>query len=191
MRVAGLGVLVCLAVVCGSVCATGHELRGRASAKSRPEPDAVIWIDVPHVDARRTERAVLTQRNLTFLPKSLAVQTGTTLEFPNEDLVFHNVFSFHDGQRFDLGTYPVGTKRRVVFSEAGVSRLFCNIHPHMAGYIVAVDSPLFSTTDQHGQFVIQNVPPGEYTYHAWRPSGRAVTGTIAIPAARPLEVVWP
>ena len=63
------------------------------------------------------------------------MRVGTTVDFPNNDRVFHNVFSFRDGKRFDLGMYPIGTLRRVTFDKPGLSRLFCNIHPNMAAYV--------------------------------------------------------
>jgi hypothetical protein len=114
----------------------------------------------------------------------LAVRVGTTVDFPNEDRVFHNVFSFKDGKKFDLGLYPVGSLKRVEFSVAGVSRLFCNIHPHMAGYVVAVDTPYFSAVDENGAFTIPGVPAGTYTYHAWRPAGPSLTGSVVVGAVR-------
>ena len=76
---------------------------------------------------------------------------------PNSDRVFHNVFSFHDGKRFDLGLYPVGTRQLVTFDAPGVSRIFCNIHPNMAAYVVAVDSAFFAVTDAEGRFAIAGV----------------------------------
>ena len=137
------------------------------------------------------QKIVLSQHNETFLPHVLAVRVGTTVEFPNEDRVYHNVFSFHDGKKFDLGTYPVGSTKRVVFSEPGVSRLFCNIHPHMSGYVVALDSPYFVAVNEDGTFTIPGVPPGTYTYHAWRPAGPMLTGTAVLPSGSPLNVTWP
>lgn len=168
------------------------DLTGIAQAGARPEPGAVIWLDAPEAPSSRARSTlVLTQRNLTFLPRVLAVRTGTTVAFPNEDRVFHNVFSFHDNQKFDLGTYPVGAQKRVVFATPGVSRLLCNIHPHMAGYVVAVNSPYFATAHADGSFSIDAVPPGTYPYHAWRPTGPELTGTALVQAGSQLRVAWP
>ena len=80
----------------------------------------------------------------------LAVRVGTTVDFPNRDRVFHNVFSFRDGKRFDLGMFPIGARRRVTFDRPGLSRLFCNIHPNMAAYMMAVDAPYFGVADEQG-----------------------------------------
>ena len=100
--------------------------------------------------------------------------------FPNNDKVFHNVFSFRDGKKFDLGMYPKGVTKPIVFDKPGLARLFCNIHPNMAAYVMAVDSPYFAVTDENGAFTIAGVPPGTYTYHAWRPGGQALTGSITV-----------
>jgi plastocyanin len=171
---------------------SGVVLTGTARAGTRPELNAVVWLEMPNA-ARSTPapHTVLLQRSLKFAPHVLAVRVGTIVDFPNEDRVFHNVFSFRDGKRFDLGLYPVGTLKSVSFSEAGVSRLFCNIHPHMAGYVVAVDTPYFSAVDAKGRFALPAVPPGTYTYHAWRPAGPNLTGTLVVGASSRLDVVWP
>src|ERR1051326_5241786 len=145
-----------------NVSVQGHALDGGKKVSG-----AVIWLDAPDAP-RPPRRAVLDQRNLSFYPTVLAVSTGSTVRFPNNDRVLHNVFSFRDGKKFDLGLYPVGQVRDVKFDHAGVSRLFCNIHPGMAAYIVVVDSPYYAVTNREGGFSLTGVPAGQYTYHAWR-----------------------
>jgi plastocyanin len=167
-------------------------LPGTTRAGMQPEANAVVWLESSNAsESTAKPNPVLHQRSLTFAPHVLAVRVGTTVDFPNEDRVFHNVFSFKDGKKFDLGLYPVGSLKRVVFSAAGVSRLFCNIHPHMAGYVVAVDTPYFSAVDEKGAFTIPAVPPGTYTYHAWRPAGPSLTGSVVVGEASRLDVSWP
>ena len=192
-RAAGMCGLLALAVISiGAAGADTHDLKGSARTGNRAELNAVVWLEAPDAPAQpQTRKVVLHQRSLAFAPHVLAVRVGTTVDFPNEDRVFHNVFSFHDGKVFDLGLYPVGSLRRVVFSEPGVSRVFCNIHPHMAGYVVAVDSPHFAAAKEDGTFAIPAVPPGTYTFHAWRPAGPTLTGTVTVPSDSPLEVDWP
>jgi hypothetical protein len=136
-------------------------------------------------------RPILDQRDLQFAPRVLAVEVGTTVEFPNHDRVFHNVFSFRDGKRFDLGLYPIGSVKRVVFDKPGVSRIFCNIHPHMAGYVVAVDSSVFAMSDDNGSFTLPGIPEGTYTYHAWRAGASPLTGTVTVQAGNHLDIQWP
>jgi plastocyanin len=167
------------------------ELSGTATAAGRAVANAVVWLDAGIARTSRSPTAVLHQRSLKFAPQVLAVRTGTVVDFPNDDRVFHNVFSFKDGKRFDLGIYPVGTMRQVTFSEPGVSRLFCNIHPNMAGYVVVVDTPWFGTSDDAGRFRITDVEPGTYTWHAWRAASPALLGKIDVRAGTVLEVAWP
>jgi plastocyanin len=186
----GLIALGCVAATLSGVA--GVDVRGTARVGDRPEPNAVVWLEVPNAPASpQAGRIVLDQRNLSFSPHILAVRSGTTVDFPNNDRVFHNVFSFRDGKRFDLGMYPVGTMRRVTFDQPGVSRLFCNIHPNMAAYVVVVDTPYFAVADKSGAFTIPAVPPGAYTFQAWRPSGAQLTGTFKSDDGKPLDIRWP
>jgi plastocyanin len=170
---------------------SASDLHGIARMGDSPAGDAVVWLDAPNAPSRPAARAVLDQRNLTFTPHVLVVRVGTTVDFPNNDRVFHNVFSFRDGKRFDLGMYPVGALRHVVFDQPGLSRIFCNIHPHMAAYVMAVDTPYFARADESGAFTIAAVPAGTYTYHAWRPGASSELNGTWSSAAGPLQVAWP
>jgi plastocyanin len=167
------------------------DLAGTVQVAGKPAQHAVVWLEVPNEPAlQQTSRIVLDQRNLTFSPHVLAVQVGTTVDFPNNDKVFHNVFSFRDGKKFDLGMYPKGTSKRIVFDKPGLARLFCNIHPNMAAYVMTVATPYFAVSNEQGAFSIAGVPPGIYTYHAWRPGGQQLTGTISVDGKQALEVRW-
>ncbi len=176
----------------GPVRAAGDDLAGIVLVRGRPEKNVVVWLEG---GAGRASGAgatvVLDQRQLQFKPHVLAVTVGTRVEMPNSDRVFHNVFSFHDGKRFDLGLYPVGTAKTVTFDRPGLSRIFCNIHPNMAAYVLAVDSSFFAVSDSQGRFVIAGVPSGSYTYRAWRPGGQTTTGLVTVEPGRPLEIRWP
>ena len=165
-------------------------LRGTVTNGTRPEPTAVVWLEAPNAPQRATQTKVIHQRNLSFTPHVLAIQTGTTVDFPNEDRVFHNVFSFKDGKAFDLGIYPAGASRRVTFAVPGVTRLFCNIHPGMSAYIVAVDSPYYSAVSDDGTFTIPAVPPGTYKYRAWKPGRDIMTGSVTVQPGSTLNVDW-
>jgi len=172
--------------------ADGLDVRGSVRANGRPQPNTVVWLEAPHAAAPPSAaKIVLDQRNLNFYPHVLAVRVGTTVDFPNNDRVFHNVFSFRDGKRFDLGMYPIGTLRRVTFDKPGLSRLFCNIHPNMAAYVMAVDTPYFSVADAQGVFTIPAVPPATYSYHTWRPGGTIAAGTFSVDRDKPLEIDEP
>ena len=165
-----LGIAAFLAVAAAALDAAGEHggLAGRAVAGGRPAAEAVIWLDAPGAPRPREGRFVIRQRNMEFVPRVLVAPVGSTVELPNDDRIFHNVFSFSNGKPFDLGLYPTGASKRITLDRPAVNRLYCNIHPHMAAYIVAVDSPYYATTGKSGEFTMRDVPAGRYTYHAWR-----------------------
>ena len=190
-----LSCVLALLAVTGAMtikAAPADEVHGIARVAGKPQRDVVVWLDgVQGSVSEAPGRVVLDQRNLAFLPHVLAVRVGTRVEMPNNDRVFHNVFSFKDGKRFDLGLYPVGTTKMVEFDKPGLSRIFCNIHPTMAAYVIAVDSTRFAISGTDGRFVLNGVPPGRYQYHAWRPGTEAMTGSVTVVSAQPIEVGWP
>ena len=110
---------------------------------------------------------MLRQKNKAFEPHLLVVTKGSTVEFPNLDPWFHNVFSLFNGKKFDLGLYEAGTTRTVHFDREGVSYIFCNIHPEMSAVVVVVSSPYYAVVTKNGEFSIAGVPPGRYTLHVW------------------------
>ena len=120
---------------------------------------------------------VLRQKNKTFEPHLLVVTKGSTVDFPNLDPWFHNVFSQFNGKKFDLGLYEAGTTRTVHFDREGVSYIFCNIHPEMSAVVVVVQSPYFAIVGKNADFSISAVPPGRYTLHVW--SENALPETLA------------
>lgn len=109
----------------------------------------------------------IVQANKSFSPHVLVIQAGTAVQFPNKDPFLHNVFSLFDGKRFDLGFYEAGSSKTVHFDRAGVSFLFCNIHPEMSAAVVVVDTPYFGKSDRAGHVNIPNVPEGRYQLHVW------------------------
>jgi plastocyanin len=130
--------------------------------------------------------ARLLQKNKKFVPHVLAVTRGTQIEFPNEDLFFHSVFSIHQGKTIDLGLYESGAARKIRFSQPGVSYIFCKIHPEMSAVVVVLQTRFFSMTDAAGNFQISHVPPGRYKLEVWHEL--AATGELNA-QARELNVV--
>ncbi|HXY40568.1 MAG TPA: carboxypeptidase regulatory-like domain-containing protein [Vicinamibacteria bacterium] len=112
-------------------------------------------------------RATLDQRNESFVPYVLAITVGSTVDFPNSDRTYHNVFSLSKARSFDLGRYPRGQSRSVRFDQPGVVRVFCEIHSHMSAWILVFAHPYFAATDAEGRYRIDGVPPGSYTLAAW------------------------
>jgi plastocyanin len=125
----------------------------------------VVWLlpadgaPAPHADGKH---ARLIQKDKTFTPHVLAIETGTTVDFPNYDPIFHNAFSNFSGQLFDIGLYAPGSSKSFRFQRSGTVRIFCNIHPAMSAVILVVDTPYFNVSGRNGEFEIANVLPGEY-----------------------------
>ena len=120
-------------------------------------------------------RARMLQKDKTFTPHVLAISTGSTVDLPNLDPIFHSAFSSYSGQIFDVGLYPPGTDKVVRFTRPGVVRVFCNIHPTMSAVILVLNTPYFDTTGKDGAFHI-NVPAGEYELNVFHE--RATEATL-------------
>jgi hypothetical protein len=95
------------------------------------------------------------------------VPVGSSIDFPNQDPFFHNVFSLFEGKRFDLGLYEAGSRRTVRFDREGVSYIFCNIHPEMGAVIISLRTPYYAMLGQDRTAVLHNVPDGEYVLKVW------------------------
>jgi len=154
----------------------------------RDSPDrrtAVVYLETAPRGAFEVPsagRAVLNQRNETFVPHVLAVTVGTRVDFPNSDRIFHNVFSLSKAKRFDLGRYPRGTSRSVRFDRPGMVRVFCEIHSHMSAFVLVFAHRFFDTTDESGRYRIQGVPPGTYTLAVWHEGEVRTTRAVRVPA---------
>jgi plastocyanin len=134
---------------------------------------AVVYLDpAPRAafDVRDEPRARMDQRNERFVPHVLAIVAGTTVDFPNSDPTYHNVFSFSKTRRFDLGRYAAGRSKAVRFDQPGIVRVFCDIHSHMSAFILVFSHRYFAVTDEEGRYRIDNVPPGTYSVVAWHES---------------------
>jgi plastocyanin len=124
--------------------------------------------------------AVLDQRDMMFRPLVLPIVVGTSVDFPNNDLLFHNVFSYSKAGEFDLGRYPRGKKKTVTFDTPGVIKVYCDIHSYMYATILVLENGYFSTPDQDGTYVIRDVPPGTYTLNFWFGRKKVEQRTITV-----------
>ena len=102
-----------------------------------------------------------------FVPHLQVVPVGGSVQFPNADPFFHNVFSLFDGKRFDLGLYEAGSSKSVTFSREGVSYIFCNIHPEMSAIVISIPTNLYAIADANDSIVLRNIPPGDYKMQTW------------------------
>jgi plastocyanin len=143
---------------------------------------SVVYLDpAPRAafDAREEPRVRLDQRDEQFVPHVLAIVAGTTVDFPNNDRTYHNVFSLSKTRSFDLGRYAAGRSKAIRFDRPGIVRVFCDIHSHMSAFILVFAHRYFAVTNDDGRYAIDNVPPGSYTVVAWNeamsPESRRVT----------------
>ncbi|HUG53249.1 MAG TPA: carboxypeptidase regulatory-like domain-containing protein [Vicinamibacteria bacterium] len=139
-------------------------------------------------EIREGIRAVMEQRNEAFVPHVLAVAVGTTVEFPNLDPTYHNVFSFSKANRFDLGRYARGRSKSVRFDRPGVVRVFCDIHSHMSAFIVVFGHRYFAATDGGGRYRIDGVPAGAYTLVVWNEGQTRESREVRVPSQGVVEV---
>jgi plastocyanin len=141
--------------------------------------DAVVYLEGGQASTP-LRHAVIDQRDKMFMPHVTVITQGTTVDFPNDDTVFHNVFAFYQAKKFDLGMYPQGASKKVTFDKTGLVVLLCNVHSDMSAFIMVVDTPYYAISDKRGNFQISDLPPGHYTLHAWHESGVATTEPIDI-----------
>jgi plastocyanin len=135
-------------------------------------------------DPNEEPRASMDQRNENFVPHVLAIVAGTTVDFPNDDSTYHSVFSLSKPRPFNLGRYAAGRSKSVRFDQAGIVRVFCDIHSHMSAFILVFAHRYFAMTDDEGRYRLLNVPAGSYTLTVWNETihGDAPRRAIAIAA---------
>lgn len=159
-------------------------------ARARDNRDAVVYIDrIPEKQfSPPPQPVVLDQVSLLFIPHVLPVVAGTTVAFPNNDTVRHNVFSPSPAKRFNLGAYPQKVTKHVVFDKPGVVALLCNVHAEMSAYVVVTETPYFAVTNPAGEFTISNVPPGSYVLKAWHESSKPKDQRVEVKEGDPVRV---
>lgn len=159
--------------------------RGGMATPLKPEPEeagnVVVYLEkVPGGASGGRERVVMKQQDESFSPHVLPILKGTTVEFPNGDPYFHNVFSLSKVKSFDLGHYPQGASKSVLFDEPGVVKVYCHLHSDMGAVIVILDNPYYTMASRDGQFSIDHIPPGDYNAVAWHERARPVVERVKI-----------
>jgi plastocyanin len=165
------------------------------AAKHHASTSVVVWLTAVSPDAATAPRIPppghfrMAQINKQFKPHLLVIPLRSTVEFPNLDPFFHNVFSQFNGKKFDLGLYETGSTKSVRFDHEGVSYIFCNIHPEMGAVIVTLSTPYYAIAERNGVILMHHVPPGAYTMHVWAEGSDAkqldaLTRTVHIGASQ-------
>jgi len=151
------------------VQAKRYEIVTKAGVLSTQPPLAVVYLDGNFPRPASLPTKEVQQKDLTFVPGLLPIEVGTRVQFPNLDDEYHNIFSYSPAKRFDLGRYRPDERPipSVMFDKPGLITLRCDIHEHMRGLILVLNTPYFVMTDTAGRFRLDKLPPGRYTLKAW------------------------
>jgi plastocyanin len=152
---------------------------------SRPDAsNAVVWLEGVHRSGQAPSavRGQMKSDQKKFTPRVVVVSKSAAVDFPNVDPIYHNVFSVSGANRFDLGLYRSGASKAKQFDEAGLVRVFCNIHPQMIGFVVVVDSDFAATTGPDGKVRFEGVPIGSWTLKAWHEEGTETGAPVTVRA---------
>ncbi len=159
--------------------------------------DAVLWLE--HVPAAAESalaatsaapRPRLAQKDQCFMPRVVSVPVGGAVEFPNQDPIYHNVFSVSTTRRFDLGKYPKGKSRSVTFPKAGVVNVYCDIHSDMAAFVIVTPNHAYTQPNADGEWVLPDVPAGRYVLHVWHPDFAEFTREVELSGDRKLALSY-
>jgi plastocyanin len=143
----------------------------------------VVYIENKDLKKERPKsitKAFMDQRNAEFIPHVLPIQRGTIVDFINRDNTYHNVFSLSPTKRFNIGRRPTGENVPIQFDKEGIVQVFCDIHSYMSAYILVLDSPYYVQPDEHGNYLIENIPAGVYTIKVWHERFRIRERAITI-----------
>jgi len=176
-----------------SVVAKRYEIVTRAGVLATEPPLAVVYLEGSFPKPTSLPSKEIAQKDLTFIPSLLPIQVGTRVAFPNLDDTYHSIFSYAPTKRFDLGRYrpeerPIPS---VIFDKPGLVTLRCDIHEHMRGLILVLDTPHFVTTDPDGHYRLKGLPAGNYTLKAWIDSKRTVEKQVELKNGQTLQLDLP
>jgi len=175
------------------VQAKRYQIVTKGGVLSTQPPLAVVYLDGPFPQPASLPTKEVTQKDLTFIPSLLPIRVGTKVEFPNLDDTYHNIFSYSPAKRFDLGRYrpderPIPTQ---VFDKPGLVILRCDIHEHMRGLILVLNTPHFVMTDTNGRFRLEGLPAGHYILKAWIDSRTTREKPVDLKSGQTLHVDFP
>jgi hypothetical protein len=183
---ASTGVLV--AAIPPSPVQSPGAVRGQVAIQERPGDktedlgNTIVYLELPAgVKPKLTPTPTsIVLQSRQFAPHVRVVAAGTKIEFPNQDPFSHNVFSKAKEGPFDTDSYGRGKKKDNVFKQAGVYPLFCNVHPRMTAFVLALSTPYFAQAGADGRFTIDNVPPGKYVLHVWHERAPEQTAEVTV-----------
>jgi plastocyanin len=155
------------------------ELVDKGGRKSTDLSDVVVYVDGARLKPRPAT-ATMVMKGKAFNPHVVVVPIGGTVQFPNEDPIFHNAFSVSGDNRFDMALYKRPKVGSFTFQHPGIVKVYCNIHPQMSAVVVVRDNPLFTRATTDGNFTIENVPAGKYVVKAWHERGGEAGSEVSV-----------
>ncbi len=176
---------VVVAVSAATPVAAGT-LQGRVTVlekdgrRAQDTDQAVVWMEGPKARMRPLG-ATVTMKSKAFVPRVTVVSVGGSVEFPNQDAIFHNVFSVSGSNRFDLQLYKKPKSASKVFEHPGVVRIYCNIHPQMSGFVLVRDNPFWARVGADGSYSIPDVPAGSWLLKGWHERSGESARTLQVP----------
>jgi plastocyanin len=170
-----------------------YDIVTKGGVLSTNPPIAVVYLEGSFAKPAAAPKQQMAQKDFSFVPTLLPVQIGTSVEFPNLDDTYHNIFSYSPAKRFDLGRYrpderPIPSQR---FEVPGLVVLRCDIHEHMRGLILVLDSPYFVLTDTAGRYRLEGLPAGHYTLKVWLDSRTTLARPVELSSGAVLRVDFP
>jgi plastocyanin len=162
--------------------AGAHDVAGKVRVTGRADASVKTIVYAERLDAPdkpRATRARLTQKDKSFVPRVVAVPAGSTVDFPNVDPIFHNVFSLSAPTPFDLGLYRAGASKSRTFAQPATYRVFCNIHPEMTAVLLVLPTDNITETDGSGAWKLA-LPPGRYRITAWSERSQPATVELTV-----------
>jgi plastocyanin len=177
-----LSLVVCLAAPATAGTLAGRvELLEKKGRKAKDLSDVVVWVEGPKVRPEPASATIVMEKKR-FEPPLVVVPVGGEVAFPNMDPILHNAFSVSGENRFDLELYKKPQSRSHTFEHPGIVRVFCNIHPQMAAYVVVRDNPFWAQARKDGAFSIDGLPAGTWVVKAWHARSGETTTQVTIPA---------
>lgn len=170
---------------------SAYPSRSVAQAQLAPPSEVenvVVYLKDAHASTVTPRRTAIRQRGETFSPRVVAVPVGSTVDFPNDDPIYHNVFSLSRARTFNLGRFPRGESRGVRFDKTGIVKVFCDIHSHMAATVIVFNHPWFTVPAADGTFELDNLPSGNQQVTAWHERLGETTLRVRTEAGRTASV---
>jgi plastocyanin len=170
-----------------------YEIVTKGGVLATKPPLAVVYLEGSFPKRNSAAETKMVQKDLTFVPALLPIQTGTRVAFPNLDDTYHNIFSFSPAKRFDLGRYRPDERPipSVLFDAPGLVTVRCDIHEHMRALILVLDTPHFVMSDPEGRFRLSGLPAGRYMLKAWLTSKTTLERSVELTGGSTLRVNFP